>query len=382
MMSWRKKWAVKMLSFEKAEKISFPRADELKANLISARDLNLDLSSDYLVKNWFARETISVIYGDSNCGKSFLALDIAGHIAAGVDWMKNRVKQGKVLYLASEGGKGFAKRIAAIKLENYILYENMADNLQLLPVQVDFHGEDDVNAVISLIQEQDFSLIVVDTLAMTMGAGSENDGADMGQYIKNIMLLKSKFNCHVMIIHHSGKDRGKGARGHSSLRAAVDTEIEVKADGLVRLATAHKQRDLENGKKVAFSLMGVQLGFDEDGDPITSCVVKPEELSSCSSHDKRRLKGKSQIALQALYNALAKDGRKLLDTENYPQNRNVVSIDRWRHSYMRMRADNKVQESSIRRAFLRHVKELEEQDFIRSYDDNVWLVDDEDRQDK
>ncbi|MDC3290851.1 helicase RepA family protein [bacterium] len=185
-----------------------------------------------------------------------------------------------------------------------------------------------------------------------------------------------------MIIHHSGKDRGKGARWHSSLRAAVDTEIEVKADGLTRFATAHKQRDLENGKKVAFSLMGVQLGFDEDGDPITSCVVKPEELSSCSSHDKRRLKGKSQIALQALYNALADDGRKLHDAENYPQNRNVVSIDRWRHSYMRMRADNKVQESSIRRAFLRHVKELEEQDFTRSYDDNVWLVDDEDRQDK
>ena len=371
-----------MVDLDNAEPITNFRIEELRQALLSARDLNLDLSSDYLVKNWFARETISVIYGDSNCGKSFLALDIAGHIAAGVDWMKNRVKQGKVLYLASEGGKGFAKRIAAIKLENNILYENMADNLQLLPIQVDFHGVDDVNAVISLIQEQDFSLIVVDTLAMTMGAGSENDGADMGQYIKNIMLLKSIFNCHVMIIHHSGKDRGKGARGHSSLRAAVDTEIEVKADGLMRVATAHKQRDMENGKKVAFSLMGVQLGSDEDGDPITSCVVKPEELSSCSSHYERRLKGKSQIALQALYNALAKDGRKLLDTENYPQNRNVVSIDRWRHSYMRMRADNKVQESSIRRAFLRHVKELEEQDFIRSYDDNVWLVDDEDGQDK
>jgi hypothetical protein len=49
---------------------------------------------------------------------------------------------------------------------------------------------------------------------------------------------------------------------------------------------------------------------------------------------------------------------------------------------MQMRAGSTAQESSIRRAFRRHVKELEEQDFIRSYDDNVWLVDDEDRQDK
>ena len=365
-----------MVDLDNAEPITNFRIEELREALLSARDLNLDLSSDYLVKNWFAQETISVIYGDSNCGKSFLALDIAGHIAAGVDWMKNRVKQGKVLYLASEGGKGFAKRIAAIKLENNILYENMADNLQLLPVQVDFHGEDDVNAVISLIQEQDFSLIVVDTLAMTMGAGSENDGADMGQYIKNIMLLKSIFNCHVMIIHHSGKDRGKGARGHSSLRAAVDTEIEVKADGLMRFATAHKQRDLENGKKVAFSLMGVQLGFDEDGNPITSCVVKPEELSSYSSHDKRRPKGDAQIALQALEDALFKDGHKIYDAENYPQNRNVVNVNRWQDSYMLMRVGSTAQESSIKRGFRRHVKKLEEQDFIRSYDDNVWLVHD------
>ena len=68
--------------------------------------------------------------------------------------------------------------------------------------------------------------------------------------------------------------------------------------------------------------------------------------------------------------------------ENYPQNRNVVGIDHWRHSYMRMRADKKVQESSIRMAFLRILKELEEQDCICSYNNDIWLVHDEDRQDK
>ena len=82
------------------------------------------------------------------------------------------------------------------------------------------------------------------------------------------------------------------------------------------------------------------------------------------------------------YNALAKDGRKLLDTENYLQNRNCVNVNRWQDSYKLICAGSAAQESSIKRVFRRHVKELEEQDFIRSYDDNVWLVDDEDRQDK
>jgi hypothetical protein len=73
---------------------------------------------------------------------------------------------------------------------------------------------------------------------------------------------------------------------------------------------------------------------------------------------------------------LAKEGRKIYDAENYPQNRNVVNVNRWQDSYMLMRADSTAQESSIKRGFRRHVKKLEEQDFIRSYDDNVWLVHD------
>ena len=33
-----------------------------------------------------------------------------------------------------------------------------------------------------------------------------------------------------MLVHHTGKDTAKGARGHSLLRAATDTEIEVKRE--------------------------------------------------------------------------------------------------------------------------------------------------------
>jgi RecA-family ATPase len=74
-----------MVDLDNAAPITNFRIEKLREALLSARDLSLDLSSDYLVKNWFSHETISVIYGDNNCGKSFLALDIAGHIAAGVN---------------------------------------------------------------------------------------------------------------------------------------------------------------------------------------------------------------------------------------------------------------------------------------------------------
>ena len=195
-----------MLNLDDAQKIKNPRVEELRDNLLFARNLKVDSTNDYLVKNWFASATISVIYGDSNCGKSFLALDIASHVAAGIDWFGFKVKKGKVLYLASEGGKGFVKRIAAIRHHNNCLYEYMADNLQVLPIQVDFHKTEDFPALITSVGDQRYSLIVVDTLAMTIGSGSENDSSDMGRYIQNISHLKSNLNCHIMIIHHAGKD--------------------------------------------------------------------------------------------------------------------------------------------------------------------------------
>ena len=49
---------------------------------------------------------------------------------------------------------------------------------------------------------------------------------------------------------------------------------------------------------------------------------------------------------------------------------------------MRMRADKKVQESSIKMTFIRNLKELEEQDCIRSDNNYIRFVHDEDRQDK
>ena len=57
-----------------------------------------------------------------------------------------------------------------------------------------------------------------------VGEGSENDGRDMGMFISNIMRLKAHFGCHIMIIHHTGKDRAKGARGHLLIGSLMVTK--------------------------------------------------------------------------------------------------------------------------------------------------------------
>jgi len=126
-------------------------------------------------------------------------------------------------------------------------------------------------------------LLVIDTLARVTAGGDENSSVDMGRLIAAADRLKSTTGAHVQLVHHMGKDASKGARGHSSLRAALDTEIEVSVDDATRLHTAKvtKQRDLaSNGERLQFRLAPVPLGVDQWGGQVTACAVVHEpELS-------------------------------------------------------------------------------------------------------
>ena len=371
------------MTWKSAELIEDQRVALLRSAALCADEVYLDRKANYLVKGWLGSEAVSVVYGDSNCGKSFFGLDISAHVASGQPWMGHSVRKGRVLYLACEGGvKSYGPRIEAIRNAKSDLYDaGMADHFLLLPTPVDLHGDKDVDAISAALPNLNFALIVVDTLAMSMGGGSENDSADMGKYIQNIFELKARYNCHVMIIHHSGKDKSKGSRGHSSLRAAVDTEIKVKQEGDVRTATCEKQRDMENGKQVAFTLRGVDLGLDDENDPITSCVVKHADVDLSSFTKSQPLKGNTLIAKQALHEAIAKHGRRMADAENYPASRDVVAIDIWRSEFLKMRIDSTAQEASVRKDFTRQSKKLQESGIVHGYSQMVWFVHDEDRRD-
>ena len=357
------------------------RAEQLKQAIVTAADVKVDLTNDCLIKNWLGENAISVVYGDSNCGKSFFAVDLAYHVAAGQNWFGQKVRAGNVLYVAAEGGRGFGKRIAAVKLQKPDLHAAGSQNLNLLPLQVDLHGPEAASAIINQAEPSQYSLVVIDTLAMSIGEGSENDGRDMGMFISNIMRLKAYFNCHIMIVHHTGKDRSKGARGHSSLRAALDTEIELKADLLVRVALVTKQRDMESGRKVAFTLEVVELGRDDDLDAVTSCVVSSADIPD-SIIQKKRLDGYNQVAHQAMHDALKKHGRKIGNSEHYPSSRQVVDASLWYDDFKLRRAEDDAKPDAVRKSFNRARDWLQANDYIREYENKIWFIDDPDGQDK
>lgn len=239
----------------------------------------LDQSTRPLIKGLLDQQAMTVLYGESNVGKTFIALDIAYHIWTGVDYDGMRTTQGDVIYIAAEGGTGILKRVRALAVQRNPTrkegFHILRSQVNLLDPTADLG---DLVAAINGACERP-ALIVVDTLSRVLAGGDENSSTDMGALVRNLDAIREKTTAHVMVIHHTGKDKAKGARGHSLLRAATDTEIEV-TDGFV---TVTKQRDLEKSWSTGFKLRQVPLGFDADGDPVNGAVVDlcpPEDVVS------------------------------------------------------------------------------------------------------
>jgi RecA-family ATPase len=152
-------------------------------------------------------------------------------------------------------------------------------------------------------------IFIVDTLSRALVGGDENGPKDMGAFVVHCDRVRQAVDAHMMVIHHSGKDTTKGARGHSSLRAATDTEIELVKNSFTGTVTAttKKQREQKEGQVFSYILNSLELGEDADGDLITSCVVERVEDESCTTV---KLSTKQRNAKKAFYNALAGLGQE------------------------------------------------------------------------
>lgn len=259
------------------------------------------------VENLLTDGGASVVYGPSNVGKSFWILDLAAHVATGRTWRDDvEVDQGAVVYVALEGSTGIQNRKEALMREGR-LPEGAPLFLCFSPVSLLERGHAEMLArsvkEAASLSKLPCKLVVLDTMARAMAGGNENAGEDMTAAVASIDAIRAATGAHVAVIHHTGKDEAKGARGHSSLRAAVDTELEIFRPEGEHISTVRvtKQRDLECREPMPFSLRKVVLGTNRRRKEITSCVVKHEdEMMAADRKKPGRPKGTEDVKILAL----------------------------------------------------------------------------------
>jgi hypothetical protein len=251
----------------------------------------------WIIKDVLPQAELAMIYGESGSGKSFFALDMILAVAQGLDWQGHTtVEAGAVAYLAAEGAGGAKNRIRAYMQHNHL---NIADiPLFALGDSPSFLERKDVADVIAALRVVvGLRVVVVDTAACVVAGGDENSGKDMGRFIAHCRAVHKALGVLVVIIHHSGKDAARGARGWSGMRGALDVEICVTREGHERLATVTKMKDgNDEDLEFGFKLVPVTL---EDSDGVTSCVIQYGELLP-KAERKQPIKGTEQTLIDWL----------------------------------------------------------------------------------
>lgn len=256
------------------------------------------------VKAFLPRAELVVVYGPPGSGKSFFVLDLVAAIARGVSWRGKKTKQGRVLYIAAEGGSGFGSRIEAYC--SHTQTELDQPQFGYIDGAPNLLTKDDLGELIQAIKAYGpVDLITIDTFSRVMPGGDENSSQDVGKAIAHCKVLHEVTGATVLLVHHSGKDASKGARGWSGLHGAADAEIEIVRSGDMRAATVSKQKDGEDGESLGFRLVPVPVGMDEDGDVVSSCIV---EYTEDRPKAKARLGAKEQLAVDTLADLEGPDG--------------------------------------------------------------------------
>lgn len=300
------------------------------AAVVPVRAIHLETAAGILstppvawrVKGILPAQGVAVVFGASGSGKSFVMLDLAAHIALGRRWFGCRVKEASVVYVNLESSGGLRTRLEAWEKE----YE------QSYPRDVQFVRErlrlmDDVEALANV--SPDGGVVIIDTLHAAAPDLDENSSQDMGLIIEAATRLQTRTGGLVVLVHHTGKDQGRGARGHYSLTADADAVLEVEREkNGARAVVLRKSKEGVDGMRWPFLLKAVPLGTDEDGDPLSSCVVAPD-VTARRAERRPHLTPSQEYGLASLKAALQEAGD------------DAVHIDVWRrHFYARSTADN------------------------------------------
>jgi len=312
--------------------------------LKSVAEISKAKQPPYLVKGLLTAGTTSVLFGEPKTRKSFIALDLAAHIALGWEWCGHKVLQGAVVYIVAEGWHNINNRVEAF----FRQHDQTRGGVPLYimqPVKFGGDGKDDVEATVAAIKERGIEpvMIVLDTLNRTM-IGDENSTKEMSQFIRRVDAIRDKTKAHILIIHHTGKNPERGARGSSALKGAVDTEALVERQEDLSVLSVQVQRDLPEDFRQSFEAKQIEVGEDEDGDKITSLVVLPTDREPELGDDR------DTLAFNALSDVAKRDGIRGGDVGAPCEGRfYVTQVEAWRAEFM-SRYRGKAKEKAFARA--------------------------------
>jgi hypothetical protein len=224
-------------------------------------------------------ESVSMITGDAGSGKTWMSIDIAVSIAKGLPWMNREVLQGAVLIIDEESGEH--------RLSNRIKKVIMGHGGPGTPIYgfsmqcMNATDPTHLAEIEKIIIEKNIKFVVIDALMDVVIGADENSVKEMMPAFKYLRQISSRTGVTFWIIHHTDKS-GKGYRGSSAIKGAVDSMIEItKKENSDSIEI--KSIKIRDGEPVQFTakMMFSDFSFnitEDDEEPPKKSISKTEKI--------------------------------------------------------------------------------------------------------
>jgi hypothetical protein len=336
----------------------------------------------WTVKGLWPRNGVCFIAGPSMSGKSFWTTRALANVVQGEPVLGRKSKSCGVVYIPSEGAGGARNRLKAMRRE----IGPLGAAFEFIGQAPNLTDPDDVEDLKAVLEEAKASMarqgirlgiVAIDTLSASIPGADENTAKDMSPVLAALQALAQELDLVVVVVAHTGKDAERGLRGWSGLMANADGLImlDPPSEGQ-RSGTVVKVKDGMAGDRFGFELDVVEIGTDEDGDPITTCLVRDTETPGQTGQKRvsRKVADKEALVLRCIHLCIeAGHCETVPAVDGVPLGTKGVPRDRLRE---RMTANGYTagtgKPDSVRRSMNRTIDGLIEQETLRADENLVW----------
>jgi len=291
--------------------------ERLRQKTLDSEALLSQPVGEWHIRGLIKQGQFGLLGGKWKSGKTLAAIHAAKSIQLGIPWAPPSQKDGKpfgevtkpgnVLYIASEGGGALRNRVDAWQRyhdpEGHLAAASPYKIYWFLE-RVNLLSAEHVEALKKFATEREIVFLVVDTLSSSIsgadarGGNPENDNALMTALSENAASIAAHIGGSGFFVCHPPKGDVDGTRGAGALEASARFKLNVgeKPGGGRCVSLAFNNEASVENVETFFTIHAVEVGKDEQGEPITAPVYKPNTGEYAGHTSPQNLSGLRSIA--------------------------------------------------------------------------------------
>ena len=289
--------------------IETPPPRKSRVNLLTEDDLFAMPDPEELVAGFIMQNENVCLYSEPKAGKTFVALDICLSLAAGLPvFGKLPVLRPNtpVVYLSAEGHAGMKRRIKAWRQARGIPNDRKLPFYYNVDVPEAERGAQEVKDFVNGIRAKlgtEPALVVIDTMARSLGGLDENTNTAAAAYLAITGALVQELKTTTLTLAHQGKTQpGKannGIRGSSAFTGGFDAiwHLQKNADTGTAMLVAVALKDAENLGPHCFRVEPVTVvGMKNGQGAVLRHITRDEYTKTAEQMSRKKLLCKVVVA--------------------------------------------------------------------------------------